>query len=264
MKSRARLFQIMEVADDHDRISRIVDLVIVSLIIVSVFAVMLETVEELGRAYGPYFHALEAFTVCTFTIEYLARLWCAVEDERYRHPFWGRLRYIFSPLAIVDLLAILPFFAPFISQDLLFLRSVRLFRLFRLFRLARYSEAMAILIRVFRQKKEELIIGLVALIVLLIFASGLIYYAEHTVQPDKFSSIPASMWWGVATLTTVGYGDIFPITTLGKICGSIIAILGIGLFALPAGILASGFAEEFARQKEEGTVCPHCGRPFHD
>lgn len=264
MQLRHRVFEVMEVAGEHDRLSRIVDLSIISLIILSVFAVMLETIQELGRAYGPYFELFEFGTVSVFTVEYLVRVWCAVEDERYRRPILGRLRYMISPLALIDLIAILPFFAPFLAKDLLFIRSVRLFRLFRLLRLARYSEAMNIFVRVFRSKKEELVIGLVALLVLLIFSSGLIYYAEHPVQPEKFSSIPASMWWGVATLTTVGYGDIFPVTTLGKICGSIIAILGIGLFALPAGILASGFAEEIAGRKEGERTCPHCGRAIHD
>jgi voltage-gated potassium channel len=113
---------------------------------------------------------------------------------------------------------------------------------------------------VFKAKKEELIIGVCVVLVLLIFAASFIYAVEQEAQPEAFASIPAAMWWGVATLTTVGYGDVYPVTPLGKVFGAIIAMLGIGLFAVPAGILASAFAEELQRAKGPQTTCPHCGK----
>ncbi|MCZ7662877.1 MAG: potassium channel family protein [Thermoleophilia bacterium] len=159
------------------------------------------------------------------------------------------------------ILAIFPFYVGVGRLDLRFLRALRLFRLLRVLKLARYSESLALLGRVFRAKKEELVVTLCAVLFLLFLASSFIYYVEHEAQPEAFSSIPAAMWWGVATLTTVGYGDVYPVTVAGKVLGAIVAMLGIGLFALPAGILASGFADEMRRKRtDETAMCPHCGR----
>jgi len=133
-------------------------------------------------------------------------------------------------------------------------------RIFRLFKLGRYSSAMKTMARVLRNKKEELGITIFIVLLLLIIASSLMYFVENPVQPEVFSSIPAAMWWGVETLTTVGYGDVIPQTALGKALGMVIAILGIGMFALPAGILGSGFFEEVQSKRRESEVCPHCGK----
>lgn len=158
------------------------------------------------------------------------------------------------------MLAIAPFYIALISPDFRFVRVIYLFRIFRLFKIGRYSRAMGIFRNVFSEKKEELVIALFTVMLLLIISSGLMFYTENDAQPEKFSSIPRTMWWAVAALTTVGYGDIFPVTPLGRVLGSLIAILGVGLFALPAGILASGFAEEISRKGPETTHCPHCGK----
>ena len=168
-----------------------------------------------------------------------------------------------SPMAMVDFLAILPFYLGIFidasSVDARFIRGIRLFRLFRLFKIGRYSQSISQLVGVFARKKEELAITFFAVVMLLILASSVIYLVEHKAQPEQFSSIPAAMWWGVATLTTVGYGDIYPITGLGKFCGAVIALLGVGIVALPAGIIASGFneaiQEKAARQRYR---CPCC------
>ena len=146
-------------------------------------------------------------------------------------------------------------------MDLRFIRIMRFFRLFILIKMYRYSKAMKTLGAVLKLKKEELIVAVLTVIGLLIISSSLMYFIENTAQPDAFSSIPASMWWSIATLTTVGYGDIYPITPLGKLLGAVIAVLGIGLFALPAGMLASGFSEEIQYRKEQDSrCCPHCGK----
>jgi voltage-gated potassium channel len=165
-------------------------------------------------------------------------------------------------MAIVDLLAILPAFLPLIFPlDLRIIRFLRLFRLFRLFKMSRYVDSLNSLDDVVRSKKEELTVTVVMIAMLLLFSSSLMYVVETEAQPDKFPDIPSAMWWGVATLTTVGYGDVFPVTPLGKVLGGFIAFLGIGMFALPTGILASGFAEEIRKrhEKDKACACPHCG-----
>jgi voltage-gated potassium channel len=190
-------------------------------------------------------------------------LWVAPLDPRFAKPFWGRIRYAFTLMAIVDLLAILPALLPLIfTFDLRIIRFLRVFRLFRLFKMSRYVQSLNSLDDVVRAKKEELVVTLVMIGMLLLFSSSLMYIVETEAQPDKFPDIPSAMWWGVATLTTVGYGDVFPITPLGKLFGAFIALLGIGMFALPTGILASGFAEEIKRRHEKEKTCPpcpHCG-----
>jgi len=196
-----------------------------------------------------------------FTAEYLLRLWSCVAGDEFRSPITGRLRYASSPMLMIDLIAILPFYLPWIGVDLRFVRSIRMFRLFRVAKVARYSKAVKTIGRVVRSKRAELMVTLFVLILILILASSMMYFAEHEAQPETFSSIPASMWWAVATLTTVGYGDVYPVTAIGKVVGCIIAIAGIGMFALPTGILGAAFAEEVQRQKAnpQPIICPHCG-----
>lgn len=164
-----------------------------------------------------------------------------------------------TPMALIDLLAIIPFYLPFFVPDLRFVRIIRLFRILRILKLGRYSKALQTFGNVLKRKKEDLAIALSTLLVLLVFAASLIYIVEHQAQPEVFSSIPAAMWWAVVTLTTVGYGDVYPVTIVGKLLGAGIAVLGIGLFALPVGILASGFAEEI-KGDDNNPTCPHCGK----
>jgi voltage-gated potassium channel len=148
------------------------------------------------------------------------------------------------------LLAILPFYLLLLFPDVALVESTDLFRLLRLLKLIRYSEALQTILRVIKIKKDELIMTLVTVFILLIFASSVMFFAEREAQPEAFPSIPAAMWWGVVTLTTVGYGDIYPVTAIGKLFGAILAFIGIGLFALPAGIIASGFSTEVEKRKE--------------
>ena len=257
-----RVYDILVETEDDELIDRIVAVFLMILILINTVAVVLETVDELNEQYSAIFWSLEIVSVAIFTIEYFLRLWVAPLDPRYAKPFWGRVRYAFSLVAIIDLLAILPTFLPLIFPvDLRIIRFLRVFRLFRLFKMSRYVESLNTLDDVARSKKEELLVTLVMILMLLLFSSSLMYLVEHEAQPDKFPNIPSAMWWGVATLTTVGYGDVFPITPIGKLLGGFIAFLGIGMFALPTGILASGFAEEIQkrRQKKEECLCPHCG-----
>jgi voltage-gated potassium channel len=238
-----------------------VQLVVYSLITLSVLLVILETVPELPEGYREVFWHVELVVVVFFSIEYLARLWSCVETKPGESPVKARLRYVFSFYGLIDLIAILPFFLhAFLPVDLLALRVMRYFRLFRILKLSRYSKSIKLLTTVFREKKEPLIVAMSILVALLIISSTLMYFAEHQTQPEVFSSIPAAMWWAVATLTTVGYGDVYPVTALGKCIASVIAVLGIGFFALPAGILSSGFTEKIEKTDETAGVCPHCGK----
>lgn len=236
------------------------DIFIVILICLNIVAVTLETVRSIYISMASLFKKFEVFSVIIFTIEYALRLWTCTLNENFKGPIKGRIKFIFSPLAVVDLFAFLPFYIPMlIPLDLRFLRGFRLLRLTRVLKFGRYSEALRLFAHVISSKKAELITSISVIFILLIISSSVLYYIENSVQPDKFSSIPQSMWWGVVTLTTVGYGDIYPVTPMGKFFSSIISLLGIGLFALPTGILSAGFIEEIHLKREKQTVCPNCG-----
>ncbi len=205
--------------------------------------------------YGAFW-PIEILTIAIFTGEYALRIVACTIDPRFRHPVFGRLRYALTPMALIDLAAIVPFYGGLAgvggNLDLRFLRAVRLVS--RLMKLGGRSGGVARLARVFFLKRQELVTILGILVFLLVVASSLMYFVEHEAQPEKFTSIPATMWWAIVTLTTVGYGDLAPITPLGRILAGVMAVLGIGMFALPAGILGSGFVEEMGRR-----TCPQCG-----
>ena len=198
--------------------------------------------------------------MAVFSLEYVLRLWSCTDHPEFQQRIRDRVRYAVTPMALIDLLAILPAFVAGDQLDLRFMRSVRLLRLARSLKFARYSTALQTLGAVVMAKRAELAITLLLAMVLLVCSAGGIYFAEHEAQPDAFSSIPAAMWWAVTTLTTVGYGDVYPITILGRVFGGLVALAGIGLFALPTGILAGGFAEEMQRRRRPPRVCPHCGQ----
>lgn len=252
--NQRKLQEILDPAEEGDWISCAFDVFIISLIASNVLAVMLETVASIRQSAGPFFKWFEFISVAIFTLEYALRLWSCTVLPSYSSPITGRLRYAVRPMLVIDLLAILPAYLIFLPIDLRALRALRLFRIFRLLKLQRYSIAMQTLNRVLLAKKEELLFSLSALLFLLLIASTLMYYAEHEAQPSAFSSIPTTMWWGVSALTTVGYGDVYPVTAMGKVLASVIAILGIGMFALPAGILGGGFAEHFTRKTDETDI----------
>lgn len=261
MRMRKKIDELLDATVIESRLERNLNLFLMGLIFFNVLAVMLETEQALYLRYRPFFDWLEVVSVLIFSSEYLLRLWSCTENAKYSHPFWGRIRYMLSPMAAVDLLAIAPFYLPMlIPFDLRFLRVLRLFRMFRLLKLGRYMRSLRRIRNVFVEKKEELFIAIFSVLILLVLSSSLMYFVENEAQPDKFSSIPAAMWWGIATLTTIGYGDMYPITLLGKVLGGMISILGIGLFALPAGILASGFATEIQKHENKERYCPHCGK----
>jgi voltage-gated potassium channel len=265
MNLKKRIWEILEVDRPGDERGRVFDvfvfdIFILALILLNVIAAILGTVKSVEARFQSSLRWFEVFSVVVFTIEYLARVWACVSQIEYSRPVIGRLRFMLRPIAIIDLLAVLPFYLTFLTADLRFLRALRLFRLFRVAKLGRYSSSLRLFGRVFRSKKEELLVTMMVMLLMVIMSASFMYFAENEAQPDKFSDIPSTVWWAVMTLTTVGYGDIFPITPLGKLLTMVIAILGIGMFALPVGIFGAGFVEEIQKQKAEKTICPHCGK----
>ena len=241
-----------------------VQLGLLGIILVSTVALIVETMPAISGRVPQVFLWIEVLTIAIFTVEYALRVWSSAEAPAYSDGLRGRLRYMRSPYAVIDLLAIVPFYLSAIPMDLRFLRMVRLLRLVRLAKLARYSDAMALLARVIVARRYELGVTMFVGLIMLVMAAVMMYMAEHEAQPEDFSSIPATMWWAVTTLTTVGYGDLTPITTAGRLIGAVIAVLGIGMFALPTGILGASFVDEVRKRNELaalGSRCPTCGQP---
>lgn len=259
-------YELLEPSINGSSASRAIEFLLIVLIFLNIVAILLESVKAINDEYASLFQAFETFSVTIFTIEYGLRIWTSVENPKYRHSRW---RYLTSGMAIVDLLSILPFYLYLVvgifPVDLRSLRMIRLFRLLRLLKIARYLKALTIMQAVFRERKEQITVSIMFILFLLVIVSTIMFYVENEAQPDAFSSIPATMWWGIATLTTVGYGDMIPITTFGKILGGMIAVLGIGLFALPAGIFSSGLTDHmYSNGKKKAKRCPHCGGELHD
>lgn len=264
-----------------------VDVFIIALIVLSVLSVILESVGSLHATYDTLFSAFEIVAVIIFTVEYAGRLWSCTLIPRFQKPVTGRLRWALTPLALIDLVSILPFYLPFLGADARFLRLFRLMRILRLAKLRRYMYTLRLFGRVWHSKRHEIIFTTALMLMMLLVSSSLMYYVERAHQPDTFGSIPQSMWWAVATLTTVGYGDVTPVSGLGRTLAAVVAMIGIGLFALPTSILGSGFVEELEKDREiEDAVeselgesetvndktssslssptctCPHCGESF--
>lgn len=258
-------YNLLEPSISGSTAARSIELLLIVLIFLNIIAIILESVESINAEYQPFFQSLENFSVIIFSIEYVLRIWTSVENPKFQH---SRLRYMSSGIAMIDLLSIIPFYLEMllglISYDLRFLRIIRLFRLFRLLKIARYLKALNIMQAVIKERREQILVSIMFILFLLVIVSTIMFYVENSAQPDQFSSIPATMWWGIATLTTVGYGDMIPATPFGKFLGGIIAILGIGLFALPAGIFSSGLTEYMYGKKKGPKKCPHCGGELHD
>ncbi|MFN2563666.1 MAG: ion transporter [Gemmatimonadaceae bacterium] len=254
---KERLYRILEEPTPSDRLARVWNLVIMVAIAITTLAVIIETVETVERQFQPILRTIEAVSLGLFTAEYLLRLWVITCSPRYSHPLLGRLRFAITPLALIDLLAIAPALVA-TRFDLRFLRIARLTRVLRVLKLARYSQGIGLIARVVKRKREELLIALGFFVVLLVMTSSLMYFAEHNAQPKAFSSIPAAMWWAVVTMTTVGYGDVYPVTLVGRFLAGITALLGIAAFALPTSILGAGFLSELDTSAKRDK-CPRCG-----
>ncbi len=251
MTFRKKIALLLDNKDNKSPAARLINLLLIGLIILNVTAIILESVNSIYQQYHQALWYFEVFSVIIFTIEYLTRIWSCIDspDNKDSSPIKGRLKQMMTPIAIIDLLAILPFYLTlYATIDLRFLRVLRMLRLFKL---TRYSPAMGALIDVIQKESEALLAAFIVLIMMLIFSSCGIYLLEHKLQPEVFGSIPDSMWWAIVTLTTVGYGDVVPMTTAGKLFGGSISLIGIGMVALPAAIMASGFAENLNERRQK-------------
>ncbi len=248
-KRRWRLHEILEVGSISDRASIIFDTFIITLIVANVIVFAASTVADLAAAYHLWFELFNITSVLVFTVEYMARLWVCIDLPPLRHmaPWKARLRFAATPLLIIDLLAILPFYlGNLFGVDL---RVLRVLRLLRFLKIARYSPALQILLRVLRSELWALFGALIIMFSLILLSASLLYSVEREAQPEQFGSLPAAMWWSLATLTTVGYGDVVPVTPAGKVLGGMFMMFGLAMYALPIGILSSGFAREIARNE---------------
>ncbi|HML96521.1 MAG TPA: ion transporter [Thermodesulfobacteriota bacterium] len=255
---KTRIYDIITPNETRPYAEQLFTLFITALIVFNVVAVILGTVTSLTDKYGRHLSIFNTVSLIIFTVEYILRVWSCTSDPQYASPITGRLKFIFSPLTLLDLIAIIPFVAPFVTTA--DLRVFRILRILTIFKLTRYSAEFSIFAKVLSSKKTEIIMSAIAVVLLLVLSSTLMYFAEHKMQPHAFSNIPDAMWWAVVTLSTVGYGDILPHTPAGKVIASCVSMLGIAIFAIPAGIIASGFVEEMKKREVTTTVCPHCGQ----
>ena len=239
---RQRVYLALEGGQASGTAGAIVDGVLIALIIANVAAYTLQSVPAIEKTWLGDLVEFEIASVAIFTIEYLLRLWSAPEDPRLsdHSAIRGRLRYAGRPLMVIDFLAVAPsFLAPFFP--LLDFRILRLFRLLRLLKIARYSPALSTLVQVVYDERRALFGTLLLMLCATVFAAAAMHTVEGAVQPKIFGTIPDAMWWAITTLTTVGYGDAVPITAAGRMVAGLTMIVGLGLFALPVGIIATGF-----------------------
>lgn len=265
-KFKSLIYNLIRDDDENNLASNIFDGVIITLIIINVITIIADTF-NLPPVVSEVFHCVEVVSVIIFSVEYVLRVWTSDFIQPDINPWKARLKYVFSPMALIDFVSIAPFYIPFIiSIDLRILRMLRIVRLFRVFKVNRYTHAMSTIGAVLKQKKSQLLSSIVIVFLLMVMAAVLMYNIESEAQPEAFSNAFDALWWAVATLTTVGYGDIYPVTVLGKFLSAVIALLGIGLVAIPTGIISSGFMEciDKAGAKDDETeafeYCPHCGK----
>ena len=247
---RKRIWEVLETGSAQDKTSLYVDIFLISLILLNIVAVLLETVDSIYNQYKLPFLIFERLSTFIFLVEYIMRVWVSIEARKDNDStLITRLKYMITWPAIIDLLAVLSGLLPmFFEVDLRLLRALRMIRLLKF---SRYFKVMNLLLGVLKEEKQSFLAAMFLLVIAMLIASTGIYIFEKDAQPDKFGSIPESMWWAIATLTTIGYGDVTPITGMGKLFGAIIAIIGIGTVALPSGILASGFSDQLKRRQSK-------------
>lgn len=256
---RAQIFNILHKPSPANPVARHVNYALAFLILANAALVALETVPAIVRPMRTVFVWFEAFSTSMFVVEYVARLWVCVEQGRFAQPVTGRLRYALQALPMLDLIVIVTYVMP---VDLRFLRVARMFRLLKVLRLEHFEESLERIGRGLQRRRALMVVAVTTMLVSIYASSSLLYQVEHRAQPQVFTSIPATFWWAMETLTTIGYGDMIPITPLGKLFAGLTAIFGIGVFALPTAIVTAAIVEAGASDAEP-VICHHCGKPAH-
>ena len=247
---KQRVMEILSKGDPDDAVSRACDKFLSILILLNLLAVCLESVESINLQYHSVLAIFEWFSVSIFLVEYLLRIWSISADDAARGvtPWGRRASYVFSFTGLIDLAAILPSILPLLMGGV-DLRWLRVLRLLRLLKMSHYSSALEDLVSAVHEERRSFAATLYLLAIALFLSSSMMYLAESDVQPDHFKSIPQTMWWSLITLTTVGYGDVYPVTPIGKFVGALTALMGVCTVALLTGIVASAFSSQMARRE---------------
>ena len=252
-RRRKRLLEILEVGNDLDHVSRAYDFLSAFAIILNLTASIMYTFDSMEARFGSALLWIERITVAFFAIDYILRLVTArilYEDEKDMTEGRALRKYIFSFMGIIDLLSFLPYYLPiFFPSGTVAFRMIRIVRIFRLFRINAYYDSLHVITEVIYSKRAQLISSVVIILILMIGSSLCMYSLENEAQPDVFQNAFSGVWWAASTLLTVGYGDIYPVTTLGKIFGIFITFLGVGMVAIPTGIISAGFVDQYSRLK---------------
>ena len=252
-KLERSLYHLVDEKDESNRLSKCFNYFLMALIILSVGEMALETDDEIYIPYKYYFDNFDLFTVIVFTVEYAIRILTAhLAPENKGKTRWQSIKsYVFSFAGLIDLISILPFYLNYTKIDLRVLRMLRLLRFLRVFKIARYNSSMKLVADVIKDKSSEIGVIMGVIIIIMIISSFLMFYAENKAQQEQFPNVLSCLWWAVVTMTTIGYGDVYPVTVAGKVIGSIMALLGIGLVAMPTGIISAGFLEKVNERKEQ-------------
>lgn len=250
LQRRKRLFEIVEVGAADDWISRGYDLLSTLILVVNLTVTVMNTFDAMSLRYGAMLKGIESFTVAFFAVDYVLRLLSCRFLRPAERELKSLLLYMVSFTGLVDLLSFLPYYLPFFFPDgAVAFRMFRVIRIFRLFRINAYYDSLNVITEVLTSKKQQLLSSVFILLVLMLGSSLCMYSLEHEAQPEVFRNAFSGIWWSVSTLLTVGYGDIYPVTTLGKLFGTIIAFLGVGMVAIPTGIISAGFVDQYSRLK---------------
>lgn len=247
---KKKVFNIIQIGDKSNPLSRLFDIFITGVICANILVTFLQTFDELSFLF-PAFHVIEVITILIFCVEYILRIWTADYLYPDKSEFRSRLRFLISFDGIIDLLTILPFF--FLSGMVIF-RMLRVARIFHLFRLNARYDSFNVITTVLYEKRNQIISSVFIVLVLMLASSLCMYSVEHDSQPEVFRNAFSGIWWSMSTLLTVGYGDIYPITTLGRIMAICIAYLGVGAVAIPTGIISAGFVEQYQRKSSISNV----------
>ncbi|MBT0569140.1 ion transporter [Curvibacter sp. CHRR-16] len=260
---RRQLFHILHKPSPENPMARYVNYLLALLIVSNATLVAVESMPGWSASARMLFRSFEWVSTSIFAVEYIARLWTCVEQGHFYRPVWGRVRYAFTPLAVLDLIVIATIWG---RVDLRFLRVARMIRLLKVLHLEHLHEALDKVGTALARRRELLIVSLLMMVLCIYVSAALLYLVERQAQPTVFSSIPATLWWAMTTLTTIGYGDMVPITVLGKVCAGMVSVFGIGVFALPVAIVTAAIVEAGASDPttvSHSSLCTHCQQKIH-